>query len=84
MLTSATDILPVTTADGRSRFYVIEFSTNQSATPAPPGRLLRYDTPAATVLASNLIGPVSLAYDASVGELIILEISGRLLRLKGQ
>ncbi len=83
-LTSATDVLWHTKADGSSRFYVLEFSTNQSATPVPPGRLLRFDGPNAEAIVSNLRAPVSLAYDAATGELFILELSGRLLKLQTQ
>jgi hypothetical protein len=81
-LTSATDVLWHTKADGTSRFYVLEFSTNQSATPVPPGRLLRFDGPSGEAIVSNLRAPVSLAYDAATGELFILELSGRLLKLQ--
>jgi len=63
------------------QFFVLEFSANQSASPAPPGRLLSYDTPVPEVLAAGLITPVSLAYDASNQELYILELRGQILRL---
>ena len=83
-LTSATDVLWHTRPNGASRFYVLEFSTNQSATPAAPGRLLRFDGPNPEVLVANLRAPTSLAYDAATGDLFILELSGRLLRLATQ
>ena len=44
-LTLVTDVLWHARPDGTSRFYVLEFSTNQSATLAPPVRLLRFDGP---------------------------------------
>ena len=80
-LTSATDILVRTRPNGNLQFFVLEFSANQSASPAPPGRLLSYDTPVPEVLAAGLITPVSLAYDASNQELYILELRGQILRL---
>ena len=83
-LTSVGDVLWHARPDGSSRFYVLEFSTNQSATPAPPGRLLRFDGPNAQVLAGDLRAPTSLACDAATGDLFILELSGRLLRLATQ
>jgi len=83
-LTSATDILWRPRADGRSQFFVLEFSQNQSAQPPPPGRLLRFDSgsPAPQVAAAGLITPVSLAYDEARQELFILELRGQILRLR--
>lgn len=83
-LTSVTDVLWHPMPNGGSRFYVLEFSSNQSATPPAPGRLLRFDGPGSEVVASGLRAPVSLAYDAATRELFILELSGRLLRLATQ
>ncbi len=83
-LTSVTDVLWHTRPNGAARFYVLEFSTNQSATPAAPGRLLRFDGPNPEVIVANLRAPTSLAYDAATGDLFILELSGRLLRLATQ
>lgn len=80
-LNSAVDLLWRQRADGRSQFFVLEFSQNQSAQPAAPGRLLRFDGPAPDVLASDLRAPVSLAYDSSSEEMFILELTGRILRL---
>ena len=48
-LTSVTDVLWRDRGSGRSQFLALEFSVNQSLDPAPPGRLLRFDTPAAEV-----------------------------------
>ena len=80
-LTSATDVLHRTLPDGRSQFFVLEFSANQSATAPPPGRLVRYDSPVPQVEATGLITPVSLAYDAATQDLYILELRGQILRL---
>ena len=81
-LTSATDVLVRTRTTGQRQFFVLEFSANQSATPAPPGRLLRYDTADPQVAAGGLITPVSMAYDPATQELYILELRGQILRLQ--
>jgi hypothetical protein len=80
-LSSATDVLWRRKPDGRSQFFVLEFSTNQSANPAPPGRLLRFDTGEAQV-AGAFITPVSMVFDEATGELFILELRGQIQRLK--
>jgi hypothetical protein len=79
-VTSTVDVLWRPKADGTRQFFTLEFSTNQSANPAPPGRLIRYDSPAGQVVAADLRAPVSLAYDADSKDLYVLELSGRLLR----
>jgi hypothetical protein len=81
-LTSATDVFWRLLPGGKSEFYVLEFSANQSASPAPPGRLLRFDTAGMQVVAAPLITPVSLAYDESTKDLFILELRGQILRLR--
>ena len=80
-LTSAVDVLHRIRPNGQPQFYVLEFSANQSAAAPPPGRLLRYNTPAAEVAATGLITPVSLALDSVNQELYILELRGQILRL---
>ncbi len=81
-LTSATDIFRRVLPDGKSQFFVLEFSANQSAAAPPPGRLLRYDTAVPQVAAGGLITPVSLAYDEATKDLYILELRGQILRLR--
>ncbi len=81
-LTSATDVLWRELPTGASEFYVLEFSANQSANPAPPGRLLRFDRAGMQVIAAPLITPVSMAYDAATKELFVLELRGQILRLQ--
>lgn len=81
-LTSAVDVLWRPMGAGRPQFFALEFSQNQSAQPAAPGRLLRFDTEAASVVASDLRAPASLAYDASTRALYVVELTGRLLRLQ--
>ena len=81
-LTSVTDILWRPRNDGQYAFYVTEFSQNQSAMPAPPGRLLRYDSSGQHVVVPVLITPVSLAYDDATQDLFILELRGQIQRLK--
>ncbi|MBI3278908.1 MAG: ScyD/ScyE family protein [Acidobacteria bacterium] len=80
-ISSTTDVLWRRMPDGRSQFFVLEFSQDQSARPPAPGRLLRYDSPAPQVVSSSLITPVSLAYDESTQDLYILELRGQILRL---
>jgi hypothetical protein len=80
-LTSTTDVLWRPRAGERPQFFVLEFSTNQSANPAPPGRLLRFDTPVAQV-AGTFITPVSMVFDESTSELFILELRGQIQQLK--
>lgn len=81
-LTSATDILWRAKADGVEQFYVLEFSRDQSATPPGQGSLLMYDSPQKQVILDNLIAPVSMAYEAATRDLYIVELTGRLLRLR--
>lgn len=81
-LTSAVDVLVRRKGDGSPQFYTLEFSQNQSATPAAPGRLRRYDTWQGEVVLSDLRAPTSMAYDSSTKELYILELTGRLLKVQ--
>jgi hypothetical protein len=81
-VTSVTDVLFRPRSDGPGEFYVLEFSANQSAAQPPPGRLLKYTSPTPTVAAAPLITPVSLAYDDSTKDLYILELRGRIARLR--
>ncbi|MBK5295189.1 MAG: ScyD/ScyE family protein [Acidobacteriia bacterium] len=81
-LNSATDVLWRSLPDGGSQFFVLEFSTNQGATPPPPGRLLRFDAAGTRVVAAPLITPVSMVYDEATQELFILELRGQILRLR--
>jgi hypothetical protein len=80
-LTSATDVLWRSRANARPQFFVLEFSQNQSANPAPPGRLLRFDTSEPQVAAAPLITPVSMAFDEATQDLFILELRGQILQL---
>ncbi len=65
----------------RTQFFTLEFSTDQSASPAPPGRLMQFDTADGKVLANNLITPTSLALDAASGEIFVTELATGLLRV---
>lgn len=80
-LTSATDVLWRTRPSGRAQFFVLEFSANQSANPAPPGRLLRFDS-AEPQVAGTFITPVSMVFDEATSELFILELRGQIQQLK--
>jgi DNA-binding beta-propeller fold protein YncE len=81
-LTSATDVIWRPTSGPRPQFFALEFSTNQTATPPAPGRLLRYDGVEPQVVSSDLRAAVSMAFDLSANELYVLELTGRLLRLR--
>ncbi len=81
-LSSAVDVLWLPLDGTSSQFFVLEFSQNQSTQPPAPGRLLRYDTPEAQVVSDDLRAPVSLAYDPQSTTLYVVELTGRLLRLR--
>ena len=83
-LTSAVDVLWRERPGLRPQFFALEFSVAQLATPAGPGRLLRYDSSAPTVVANDLRAPVSLAFDPATEDLFILELSGRILRVSAK
>ena len=83
-LTSATDIFWRERSGQRAQFFALEFSLTQSARPAGPGRLLRFESPEPTVIASDLRAPVSMAFDAASEELFILELSGRILKVSAK
>lgn len=80
-LTSATDLVWRSRPGLRPQFFALEFSSNQSANPAPPGRLLRFDTPEAQ-FAGTFITPVSMVFDDATSELFILELRGQIQQLK--
>ena len=80
-LTSATDVLWRPIPGGRPQFFVLEFSANQSANPAPPGRLMRFDT-AERQVAGTFITPVSMVFDEATSDLFILELRGQIQQLK--
>ncbi len=79
-LNSATDVLWRPRPSGRPQFFVLEFSVNQSANPAPPGRLLRFDTAEAQV-AGTFITPVNMVLDEATSELFVLELRGQIQKL---
>jgi hypothetical protein len=81
-LTSVVDVLWRDRGTSRAQFFALEFSANQSAQPAAPGRLSRFDTPAGEVVAADLRAPVSMALDERSSILYVLELSGRILRLR--
>jgi hypothetical protein len=64
-------------------FFVLEYSTNQGATPLPPGRVMRYDSPVPTVWLEGMTTPVSLALDETTGTAYIVTRSdGKILTAK--
>jgi hypothetical protein len=80
-LTSAVDVLWRDRQQGRRQFFVLEFSQNQSATPASPGRLLRFDSPQPQAMVNDLRAPVSMQFDPASDAIYVVELSGRLLRI---
>ena len=80
-LTSVTDVLWRPRPGDRPQFFVLEFSANQSANPAPPGRLLRFDA-AGPQVAGTFITPVSMVFDEATSELFVLELRGQIQQLK--
>lgn len=80
-LTSVTDVLWRPRPGGRPQFFVLEFSANQSANPAPPGRLLRFDTAEAQTV-GTFITPVSMLFDEATSEMFVLELRGHIRQLK--
>ncbi len=76
-LTSVTDVLVINGA-----IYVLEISANLSQ--GAPGRLLKFRNrnSAPTVVASGLIGPSGMAYDAKRNAIFIAEnFTGRVMRV---
>jgi hypothetical protein len=84
-LSSVTAVLWRNGPNGSRQFFALEFSTNQSADPAPPGRLIRYnDSAVGQVALDGLRAPVSMVLDRQSNELFILELTGRLLKYQVQ
>ena len=83
-ISSTTDVLWRPVSGGASQFFTLEFSQNQSATPPPPGRLLRFATSAPEVVSAQLITPVSMAWDEQTKEMFVLELRGQIVKLKLQ
>jgi hypothetical protein len=81
-LSSATDILILPTTGPRPIFFTLEFSLSMSATPPGPGRLLRYDTAASTVMSATLPAPVSMVVDESTKSLFVLSLTGVIFEFK--
>jgi hypothetical protein len=76
-LTSATDVLRI-----GNQIYVLEISSNLNV--GAPGRLLRFRNPAQPPqeVASGLIGPSGMIYDAKRDAIFIAEIfTGRIIRV---
>lgn len=78
-LTSVTDVLVRRNRRNIEEWFVLEFSSNQFANPAPPGRLLVYDSPTGVTVVPVLITPVSMVYDDKTNSLLILELRGQIV-----
>jgi hypothetical protein len=62
-------------APSNPAYFVLEYSINQGATPLPPGRVMRYDSPSPTMWMDGLNTPTSLALDESTGTAYIVSRS---------
>lgn len=70
-------------APNTTSFFVLEYSSNQGASPLPPGRVLRYDSSSPTVWLEGLNTPTSLALDESSGAAYIVTRSdGKIITAK--
>ena len=83
-LKTAIDILPVRTDDdpgGATKHLVMQHASGNLL--APPGLLLRFDTPnaAPTTLASCLTTPSSMTLDEESGTLYVTELTGRVVAI---
>ena len=82
-LNAAIDVECAARPSNDPSFFVLEYSVNQGATPLPPGRVLRYDSPNPTVWLDGLNTPTSLALDESTGTAYIVSRSdGKILTAK--
>lgn len=82
-LTSATDVIVrVRPSALRPQFFTLEFSLTMTATPAGPGRLLRWDTAQPTVMSATLPAPVSMALDEQANSLFVLTLTGQILEFR--
>lgn len=77
-LTSVTDVLVRPTTGPRAQFFTLEFSQNMTATPPGPGRIMRWDTEAPTVMSSTLPALTSMALDEQSNTLFVLSLTGQI------
>ena len=81
-LSSAIDVLPREMPDGKTRFYVLQYSTNQAARPPEAGSLLQYDTPQGVSIVSGLAAPTGMALDEAANAMYITDrAGGRIVRV---
>ena len=84
-LTSAIDVLAVTTASGQDQFFTLEFTSNLLAPQLPPGKLKLYSSPTAqpVVIADCLISPSSMSFDAQTRTMFVTEtFTGRVVKVQ--
>jgi hypothetical protein len=81
-LSSAVDIVYRDRGNQRPLFYTLEFSQNQGATPAAPGRLMKYDSEAPAAIGGLLITPVSMVLDEKENLIYVLELRGQIVEIR--
>lgn len=75
-LTTSTDLAVLPRAGQRPVFFTAEFSLAMLSEQPAPGRILRFDTPAPTLVSAGVPAPVSLQVDANSGSLFVLSLIG--------
>ncbi len=83
-LKTAIDVLPIRADDeqgGASKYLLLQYASGPFV--APPGLLLRFDTPAGppTTVASCLTAPTGMTLDQKTGILYLPELSGRIVSI---
>jgi len=73
-LSSAIDTA-VRRTNGRTQFWVLEFSGSLGSATPVPGRLTRYDGEAGQVVLGDLVTPTSMVLDPATGEIFISELA---------
>jgi len=72
-LTSNIDVAVLPVAGSRPIFFSLEYSSQLTGQPLPPGQLMRYDTAKGYVYAAGLNSPSSMAVDANARKLYITD-----------
>ncbi|MEO8125571.1 MAG: ScyD/ScyE family protein [Bryobacteraceae bacterium] len=78
-LSSAIDTA-VRKTNGRTQFWVLEFSGNLGSATPVPGRLTRYDGEAGQVAVGDLVTPTSMVLDPVTGDIFISELATGLIK----
>ncbi len=68
--------------DGKTRFYVLQYSTTQAARPPDAGSLLQYESPQGASIVAGLAAPASMALDEAANAMYITgRAGGRIVRV---